>query len=279
MDFEELDIEPPDDPEESRSLVPIVAVALVVVALIGFGVYWFTTGEEEEVVQQVAAAPPPARVETPPPQTITPPEPVEIEPVRLPAIDESDELVRQLVTAISSHPGLAQWLVTDGLLRRFVVAVDNVADGRNPSQHLPFMRPNERFAVSGNEPDMRVDPRSYRRYDAHTRIIASLDTDGARELYLHLEPLMDDAYRELGYPDAKFRTRLTGAIEQLLAVPVTDGPPEVMVGAAFYEYTDERLDSLAPVQKQFLGMGPDNVRTVQAKLRAIAAAIGLEPVS
>ena len=48
-----------------------------------------------------------------------------------------------------------------------------------------------------------------------------------------------------------------------------------MMGAAFYEYTDERLDSLTPVQKQFLGMGPDNVRTVQAKMRAVAGAIGL----
>ena len=272
-DFEEIDVKPPDDPDDSRSMVPMVAGALVVVALIGIGVYWFT-GQEEE---PAAPAPEPAaRVDPPAPRTVIPPEPVEPEPVALPALDASDGLVRQLVGTLSSHPTLAEWMVNEGLIRRFVVAVDNVADGRNPTQHLPFMRPTQRFAVSGAEPNLRIDPRSYRRYDTHAQIIASLDTEGSRELFARLEPLMDDAYRDLGYPDRRFRSTLTRAIEHLLEVPVTDGPSQVELGAAFYEYTDERLDSLSPVQKQLLGMGPDNVRTIQAKLRALAAAIGLD---
>ena len=204
------------------------------------------------------------------------PQPIEPEPAELPVLDESDPFIRDLVTAVSSHPDLAAWLIDDGLIRRFVVAVDNVADGRNPSQHLPFMRPGQRFAVSGVETTMRIDPRSYRRYDAHAQIIGSLDTAGTAQLFLRLEPLMDEAYRELGYPNTPFRRTVERAISQLLEVPLVEAPPRVTLGAAFYEYTDERLDDLSPVQKQLLGMGPENARTVQAKLRTVASTLGLQ---
>lgn len=272
--FGNIDMRPPDDDyEPSRPVGPMVGVALVVIVLIGLAVYWFTRAPEEEA----APEPPPqaARTPPPPPPPAPPPEPVDPEPVGLPLLDESDELVRELLVTLSSHPGLAEWLVTDGLIRRLVVAVDNVADGRNPAQHVPFMRPVERFAVSGDEPSLRVDARSYGRYDSVAQIVASLDTAGSAELFRRLEPLMDQAYRDLGYPDTRFRTTLARAIEHLLEVPIPEDPPEVFQGAAFYEYIDERFDSLSPVQKQLLVMGPDNVQAVHNKLRAIAAAIGL----
>ena len=164
--------------------------------------------------------------------------------------------MRDLVSALSSHPGLAAWLVSEDLVRRFVVAVDNVADGSNPSQHVQFMRPDQRFTVSGAEPNMRVDPRSYRRYDTHAQIVDSLDTQGVAELYARLEPLMGAAYIELGYPNRRFRDTLERAIVRLLEAPVPGDAPAIVRGAAFYEYTDERLDSLTPVQKQVHFHGP-----------------------
>lgn len=268
----EIDVKrPADDPDQSRSVTPMVVVALVVIVLAAAAWYWFAGETPEE-------APPPqtaAVSEAPPPRTISPPEPVDPAPPELLTLDDSDAFIRDLLAALSSHPGLAAWLVDDGLIRRFVVSVDNVAEGQNVAQHVPFMKPEQRFGVSGVEPNMRVDPRSYRRYDAHAQIVSSLDTSGVAELYLRLEPLMDEAYVQLGYPDTKFRRTLERAIAHLLEVPVVEEPPMVMLGAAFYEYTDERLDSLTPVQKQFLGMGGDNVRTLQAKMRAIASALGL----
>ena len=46
----------------------------------------------------------------------------------LPELDASDEFVRKLVEALSANPGWAKWLATEGLVRRFVVVVDNVAE-------------------------------------------------------------------------------------------------------------------------------------------------------
>jgi len=44
-----------------------------------------------------------------------------------------------------------------------------------------------------------------------------------------------------------------------------------------YEYADPRIQSLSSVQRQFLRMGPRNVKLVQAKLREIAPHLGIAP--
>ena len=256
-----------DGPGQPRGR--IIAIAVVALLAFALGAYWFLgRGDDAAPAETVRAAP---EVIPPPPAPVdTAPEPVEV-----PALDESDTFVRDLVAALSSHPGWATWLVNDGMIRRFVVVVDNVADGTNPSEHVTFMRPDARFATSGDDSTPRVDRRNYARYRLHAEIIGSLDTQGTAELYRALEPLITEAYVELGNPDRPFAGTLERAIVNLLNVPIVEDSPPLVEHAPFFHYTDERLESLSPSQKQFLGMGPDNVRAVQAKLRQIALAIGI----
>jgi hypothetical protein len=49
----------------------------------------------------------------------------------------------------------------------------------------------------------------------------------------------------------------------LRAVPVLTEPVELVRPKVFYEYADPKLERLAPLQKQVLRMGPDNVRRLQ----------------
>ena len=49
--------------------------------------------------------------------------------------------------------------------------------------------------------------------------------------------------------------------------------------ASFFEFADAELEDLLPVQKQFLGMGPRNVRAVQASLLDIARELGIDASS
>ena len=248
----------------------IVTVVIVVLLAFALGVYWFLgRGSEEVPVEAVIEAPPQAVA--PPPSLVEP----EIEAVETPPLDESDEVVRSLVGAVSSHPRLASWLVSDGIIRRFVVIVDNIADGNNPAQHMTFMRPESRFSTTGAGISLGIDPESYQRYDMHAQVINSLDTQGTADLYLTLEPLISEAYIELGNPDRPFARTLERAFISLLSVPVNDSRPTLAEYAPFFQYSDERLESLTPAQKQFLGVGPNNVRTVQTKLRQLALAIGI----
>src|SRR6187401_369888 len=85
--------------------------------------------------------------------------------INVPPLDESDPVVRELVKQITTHPRIAAWLATDGLIRTFAVAVENVAGGSTPSGHLRVWRPAAAFETAGRGRDLHIAPRSYERYD------------------------------------------------------------------------------------------------------------------
>ena len=197
----------------------------------------------------------------------------------LPPLDESDALVRDLVTTMTSHPALAAWLIPDDLVRSFVVVVDNVAHGDNPAEHLTPLRPTRRFSATGEAPQLGIDPVSHARYNTHAEILAAIDPVEAAELYRTFYPLIAEAYVELGYPDDAFDETMLRALGNIVETPVLEQDPILVPRAAFFEFADDRLEALLPVQKQFLGMGSRNVRAVQASLLDIAREIGLDTSS
>ena len=247
-------------------LIGVVAVA-VVAGLVSF--FYFggqeTVEEPEPVVEALPPSPPPPPVAAP------------VEEIALPPLDDSDSLVRDLVAALTSHPGFAAWLIPDQLVRTFVVVVENVADGNNPAGRLTPLRPTQRFRVRGEAPQLGVDPASYARYNTHAELVASINPVGAAELYRRLYPLITEAYAELGHPDGGFNDTLRRALRNLLETPVLERDVTLVPRATFFEFVDDELEDLHPVQKQFLGMGPRNVRAVQASLLDIARKIGIDP--
>jgi hypothetical protein len=78
---------------------------------------------------------------------------------------------------------------------------------------------------------------------------------------------------DLGHPEGGFTAVLDQAIQALLAVPVLRDDVELVPHAIGFRYADARIEGLTPAQKQFLRIGPRNVRLVQAKLRELAAAL------
>ena len=84
-------------------------------------------------------------------------------PVVVPPLDLSDPVVRELVRQLTSHPQVAAWLATDGLIRNFTVVVANTADGATPARHLRALRPATAFSVDTTANGMVLDPLSYRQ--------------------------------------------------------------------------------------------------------------------
>jgi hypothetical protein len=197
-------------------------------------------------------------------------------PVAVPPLDESDAVVRELVRQISSHPAVIAWLATNGLIRNFTVVVVNVADGNSAAGQLQVLRPASRFSVVGSNGDMRIDPRSYDRYNDVAAAAASLDPAGSARLYATLKPRIDEANRELGLGNTPFDQTLERAIVQLLRTPVVDRPVRVVPrGGVGYDFADEQLQSLTPAQKQLLRTGPRNTRMIKDALRKLAVALGI----
>jgi hypothetical protein len=192
----------------------------------------------------------------------------------LPALDESDAFVRQLAAGLSAHPELARWLARASLVRTLTAVVVNVAEGESPRPHLEFLAPKQRFRAARRPARLVVpDPAGFAGYDAFGDAVASVDAAAAADVYRALAPLFEAAYVDLGHPEGGFPAALDKAIRALLAVPVLREDVELVPHAIGFRYADPKLEALTPAQKQFLRIGPRNVRLVQARLRELAAAL------
>jgi hypothetical protein len=198
-------------------------------------------------------------------------EPAAAEP--LPPLAESDALARGLARPLSRHPLYVRLVRDAGLIDRFVLIVDNLAEGSVPRRELAELRPAGKFGVVVAGDVLRVDPASYRRYDALAEAIASLDTRAAVSAYRRVAPLCEESYRALGYPEGGFERRLSQALALLVATPTPGASPALVPETKRYEFADPALESLADAQKQLLRMGPENAARVIGKLREIEAAL------
>jgi hypothetical protein len=245
------------------SLVVLVAAAIAV--YVAFGRRQPPASAPAPVAQE-SSAPPPAA------QSLG----AEAEPIAVPPLDQTDPLVREMVTQISANPRVAAWLATNGLIRNFAVVVENVAGGMSPAVHLRTLRPSTSFQVTRSGNRLVIDPRSYQRYDSLAAAAASIDPAGAARLYATLKPRIEEAYRDVSNPSARFDRTLERAIVLLLKTPAVPDPiPVRLQGGTGYAFADPNLEALAPSQKQLLRTGAVNVRSIQASLRAIALAMGI----
>lgn len=256
-----------------------LALVLVLLALAAAGatLWWSRACDVIEPAPLPVPEPPPE----PPPLGATEPLPLEpdappvVEPPTepLPALAESDALARELAAAVSRSPLLAPALRESGLIERFVAIVDQLAEGNTPRRDLAFLRPQGSFLVLGREPELRIDPGSYPRYDALAQAIAGLDSRAAVAAYRRLAPICEESYRALGYPEGGFEQRLRTALALLGSTPKIDASPALVAQVKRYEFADLDLESLSDAQKQLLRMGPKNAALVAAKLREIEAAL------
>jgi len=268
MDYELLKTadDPPVPPAPYRPAWPWLVTGAVLLG-VAVAVYFFVRARPAPPAasEQRVAAPPAA----------TRPLGGEKAAIDVPPLDLSDPVVRQLVEQLTAHPRIAAWLATGGLIRTFTVGVENIAAGATPAAHFPVLRPPAAFETVARDGAIRIAPRSYQRYDDLADAMASIDPDGAARLYATLKPRIEEAYRDLGYPDTPFDRTLEAALVHLLRTPAPDGAARLEPKGIGYGYVDARLEGLSDAQKHLLRTGPRNVPIVQASLRRIALALGI----
>ena len=116
-----------------------IALIGVAVLILAGAAYWFfgRRTPPPATAAQATTAPAPAPTATAD----------DFEHIDLPPLDDSDALVRQRIGILSSNRLVAAWLATKGLVRNFVVVVDNISHGMNPSRRLPMLKPAGQFRV------------------------------------------------------------------------------------------------------------------------------------
>lgn len=263
----------PGEPPPGRPVGLWLLILAVLAA--GAGTYFFVNRQDTASVAPAAATSAPAAIETPP--QAARPLGGDVTPIDLPPLDQSDPVIRALVNALSSHPRVVAWLATPGLIRNFTVVVDNIAEGKTPARHLKTLSLASPFRVTEGPRGLVGDPRNYHRYDALAAAVASIDPAAAGRLYASIKPGIEEAYGELGHEDMPFDRALERAIVVLLETPAPDAAPSLTRApkGVGYRFAAQDLEALPDAQKQFLRAGPDNVRTVQSWLRAVAGALGI----
>lgn len=252
-------------PRNRRPVALIVIVAVLILAL-GAAYVFLRRAPAEPAVPMAVQEP----SQTPPRQQAEPGD-----RILLPPLDETDALVRLLVGRLSSHPTVASWLTTDGLILNFVTVTASIANGDTPVAELKAVGPVPRFRTKSSRDILYIDPSSYGRYDRYAEAVSALDARGTARLYATLKPRVREAYRRVAGLDEDFDPVLERAIDELLRVPVVEGSLALDPKGIVYGFADPRLERMSAAQKQFLRMGPQNVRTVQAKLREIAPYLGI----
>lgn len=249
---------------------PWVLGAGILLAVGGIGLY-FLRGDAPEP-EPVAAVPAPV-VETPPapPPAIVEPPALPERTLPLPPLDESDVDLLGGLTELFGQEAIARHLVAERIVRNIVVTIDNVPRQQMALEQRPIAPTPGDFRTAGDEDAIVLSPENYARYEPFVALVANIDAKTLVSFYRGLEPLFQQAYEELGHPDASFDTRLTEVIEHLLQTPTPRGEIALVQPGVLYRYADERLEKLSAGQKLLIRMGVDNATVVKGKLREIQA--------
>lgn len=253
--------------------IPVVIAAAALAAAA-----WWYLGPEPEPVPEAA---PPATAAPAEPEPETPvhplpgpepaPDPGEL--VELPALDDSDGYF-SLALGDLLGPGIDELLVGSGVIEKFVATIDNLPREKIADSIRPLGRPAGSFQVDELDDDTyTISPANADRYQPLVDMLTSADVDAIYATYERFYPLFQQAYENLGYPDAYFNDRVVEVIDHLLATPVPERPPVLVRPHVLYQYEDPELESLSSGQKALLRLGPDQAARVKTVLREFRAKI------
>lgn len=208
--------------------------------------------------------------EAPPPQTDVVTEPP-AEP--LPPLNDSTREITDVLSGMFTAATLDALFNTQEFVRRFVVTVDNLPNAKLPRQHLLFKRVPGAFQVEDAGEARVIAAANAARYTPYVQLAQRLETRRLVHVYVRFYPLFQEAYAELGDPQAYFNDRLVAVIDHLLETPDVDEPLPVVQPKVFYQYADAELEGLSAGQKAMLRMGGANAAQVKSKLRELRSAL------
>lgn len=288
---------------ESSGQAPLVVSLLLLAAVAAAGYYTWrhldntdTSGPEPVAT---SAAPAPAAENPPPTAPVAAPAEVQIQhpvdavaeadavPAKgIPALDESDAYVTDVLIGLIGKTQVLQLLQTGQFVRHVVATVDNLARQHAPPQVWPVTPAPQRFTTvaSADGQGEVISPANSARYAAFVTMVESVDTAKVTALYRRHYGYFQQAYEELGFPGQYFNDRLVQVIDLLLATPVPQQMPAVTLVQVKgpiasqrpwvrYEFVDPALAALSSGQKMLVRMGPEHQRRLQARLRDIRSQI------
>ena len=236
--------------------------------------------EQTPATPETPPIPAPAEViDAPEPEFSTPAkvaeEPIPDVPPIPPAITlaESDGVIAEGLPAMNSGPLGEQFVMRPNNVERGIAIIDNLRQGAVPYKLLPVGRPNGAFAFQDNGLAVTMNPAGFSRYDALANTVAGIDVEATLALYDVLAVAIEGAWSALGYTDVSFQEATLGALGMVMLAPAPNLEARLLKDESNWVYEDASLESLPPLQKQIMRMGPENAEKIQDKAREFRAAL------
>lgn len=284
-------------PRRETPVGTIIVIVLVLLAAAFFGWRWYQQQQQPPETTPVAAAPndgtPPPPAPAPAPQSQEPRNPMDgiaVPDAGLTNATDTDTRVMKALVDLFGSKNVADFLQFDGIVRRFVATVDNLAREQAPASAWPVQQTKQRFITSGQGDKQVIAANNAARYNPMVLFGESVDPAKAAKAYARLYPLFQQAYEELGYPGRYFNDRLVAVIDHLLQAPEPAGPVQVRLVEVKgdipsqrpwvrYEYADPQLEAMSSGQKIMVRMGLENERKLKASMRAFREQIATGDVA
>lgn len=186
----------------------------------------------------------------------------------LPELRSSDGPFREAIIRVS--PGLVPWLNTGELIRKYVLIANDFSQGLWLEKHMRFLKPNQPFTVEETDSGMFISHKSYQRYDGLAAAINAMDVQSSLAIYKNFRPLLLQVFAEFSYPpEHQLEDILVKSAAEILAAPTIEEPIALVRPSVLYKFADKKLETLSPVSKQMIRMGPENTRIIQNKVRLL----------
>jgi len=187
----------------------------------------------------------------------------------LPALMVSDTTMQNTLADLFGPASLGKVFYEDAIIHRFVTTVDNLPRKTIPSRNLPVKPIAGPLVTAAKDGNVSISADNAARYKPYVQMAESIDAKNLVSVYVHFYPLIQQDYRDLGYPKGYFNDRLIEAIDDLLATPELADPPQVVQPKVLYQYADPELEARSAGQKIMMRMGSENAAKVKAKLQEI----------
>lgn len=203
------------------------------------------------------------------------PEPVAPPPPPPPAVTEetADSFAREVIDSLNGGKALKQFVAGDYVVERSVAIVDALRRGEVPYKLLPVGKPASVFPTLEDGVRVTMNPIGFARYDGFANWVNSLDVAAIMAVFNDYESMATTALSRMGVNDFDIRGAALAATTHILATPTLPENAELVRDEANWAYKDPELESLTPLQKQVLRMGPDNAELVQQKARDLRGAL------
>ncbi|CAM5221666.1 DUF3014 domain-containing protein [Alishewanella longhuensis] len=131
----------------------------------------------------------------------------------LPALNESNKALSTDLLALNWKAALPALFNHEEMIRHFVVTVDNIAQGQLVAGQPVFMKPARGYQVEEiTQNRFKVASSNPERYEPYIQLLESVPARQLSALKQRYQPLLDEAFAKLGYPDVTFDQRLRQAV-------------------------------------------------------------------